>query len=193
MTDDVDIDGKAPFRPRIPPWVALLLIGPVVLAIIMYYLGVSTLNGVLLPEPRTLPTGNMSLPGGATASFSGRWSLLHVGQGDCNEACRETLSRTRAAHQALGGEMPRVQRFFVPTDDAPPGAFLATGDPDLVVLTDGVTSRDAVLTALGEFAEGDVFVADPRGNVVLRFPAGMAMQAMHEDLTLLLRASQSGG
>lgn len=192
MTDDVDIDGQAPFRPRIPPWVALLLIGPVVLAIVMYYVGVSTLNGVLLPEPRTLPAGTMSLPGGATASFSGRWSLLYVGQGDCNQACREALSRMREAHRALGEEMPRVQRFFVPTDETPPREFPATDDPDLVVLTDGMTSRDAVLATLGEFAEGDVFVADPRGSVVLRFPAGMAMQAMHEDLTLLLKASQTG-
>ena len=45
---------------------------------------------------------------------------------------------------------------------------------------------------LGEFAEGDVFIADPLGNVVLRFPAGTTMKDMHEDLNLLLKASQIG-
>jgi hypothetical protein len=49
-----------------------------------------------------------------------------------------------------------------------------------------------VLATLGEFAEGDVFIADPLGNVVLRFPAGAAMKDMHEDLALLLKASQIG-
>ena len=49
-----------------------------------------------------------------------------------------------------------------------------------------------MLAALGEFAEGDVFVADPLGNLVLRFPAGTAMKDMHADLKLLLKASQIG-
>ncbi len=192
MTGEADNDGRLPFKPRIPPWMALLFLGPVILAIILYYVGVSPLNGVLLPEPGTLPTGALGLPDGADARFTGRWALLYVGEGNCEEACRETLSRTRQAQQALGTEMVRVQRFFIATRGAPAGEFRATDDPELVVLADGATSRDAVLAALGEFAEGDVFVADPRGNVLLRFPAGTATKAMQEDLTLLLEASRIG-
>ncbi len=192
MTDKSDNDGRMPFKPRIPPWMALLLIGPIILAIVMYYAAVSPLQGVLLPEPRPLPTGTLSLPDGATTRFGGRWSLLYVGQGNCEEACRDTLSRTLQAQQALGTEMVRVQRFFIATSGAPDAEFRAKDDPGLVVVTDGAISRDSVLAALGEFAEGDVFVADPRGNVMLRFPAGTAMKAMHEDLTLLLEASRIG-
>lgn len=192
MTDKVDNDDRLPFKPRIPPWMALLLLGPVVLAIIMYYVGVSPLNGVLLPEPRALPAGDTSLPGGASVRFDGRWALLYVGPGNCDKACSEALSRTRQAHQALGTDMPRVQRFFVATSGAPNREPGATDDPELVILTDGAAARDEVLAALGEFATGDVFLADPRGNVVLRFPAGTAAQAMQEDLIRLLGASQIG-
>ena len=161
MTDKVDNDDRLPFKPRIPPWMALLLLGPVVLAIIMYYAGVSPLNGVLLPEPSTLPAVDMSLPGGATARFGGRWALLYVGPGNCEKACTDTLSRTRQAHQALGTEMVRVQRFFVATSGAPNREPGATNDPELVVLADGAAARDDVLASLGEFADGDVLFALP--------------------------------
>jgi hypothetical protein len=118
--------------------------------------------------------------------------VLYVGRGDCDDACKETLRRTRQVRRALGKEMSRVQRLFVSTSGQPNSGFLAADQPGLLVMTDELASRDVVLTALGEFAEGDVFIADPLGNVVLRFPAGTTMKDMHEDLNLLLKASQIG-
>lgn len=171
---------------------ALLFFGPIVLGISMYYVGTQNLHGVPLPQPRTLPAGVMVLPDGASAKFGGKWSLLYVGRGDCDEACKEALARTRQIHRGLGEEAPRVQRFFVSTSGAPNAGFVAADHPGLLVLTDGLTSRDAVLATLGEFAEGDIFIADPRGNVVLRFPAGTELKDMQQDLTLLLKASQIG-
>jgi SCO1/SenC len=183
----------------IPALVALLFFGPLALAIVMYYVGGdqwrpsgSVAHGTLLSQPRTLPMGVMILPDGATADFGGKWSLLYVGRGDCDDACKESLYRTRQVRRALGKEASRVQRFFVSTSGAPNPGFLAADHPGLLVLPDGLASRDSVLATLGEFAEGDVFIADPLGNVVLRFPAGSAMKDMHEDLALLLKASQIG-
>ncbi len=165
----------------------------------MYYAGGgqwqpsgSVAHGILLSQPRMLPTEEMILPDGATAGFGGKWSLLYVGRGDCDDACKETLYRTRQVRRALGKEMSRVQRYFISTSGTPNAGFLAADHPGLLVLPDGLSSRDTVLAALGTFAEGDVFVADPLGNVVLRFPAGAAMKDMHEDLALLLKASQIG-
>ena len=183
----------------IPSLMALLFFGPLAVAILMYYVGGeqwrpsgSVAHGILLPQPRTLPTGVMILEDGATADFGGKWSLLYVGLGDCDDACKEALYRTRQVRRALGKEMSRVQRFFVATGGAPNTEFLAAVHPGILVMTEGLASRDAVLASLGTFAEGDVFVADPLGNVVLRFPAGTAMKDMHQDLQLLLKASQIG-
>ncbi|MEO7387254.1 MAG: SCO family protein [Gammaproteobacteria bacterium] len=191
-------DAKRPNR-VVPLLMALLFFGPLAVAILMYYVGGdrwrpdgSVAHGILLSQPRTLPAGVMVLPGGATADFSGRWSLIYVGRGECDDACKEALYRTRQVRRALGKEMSRVQRFFVSTSGAPNSGFLATEHPGLLVLPDGLAARDTVLNTLGEFAEGDVFVADPRYNVVLRFPAGTTMKDMHQDLTLLLKASQIG-
>ena len=183
----------------VPTLMALLFFGPLAVAIGMYYVGGdrwrpsgSVAHGVLLLPPRELPTGVMVLPDGATADFGGKWSLLYVGRGDCDDPCKEALYRTRQVRRALGKEMSRVQRFFVATGGAPNTEFLAAVHPGILVMTEGLASRDAVLASLGTFAEGDVFVADPLGNVVLRFPAGTAMKDMHQDLQLLLKASQIG-
>lgn len=199
MTDPDDTAGWKLANLRIPAWLALLFFGPIVAAIVMYYAGGdawrpsgSVAHGVLLTQPRTLPTGVMILPDGATADFGGKWSLLYVGRGDCDDACKEALFRTRQVRRALGKDMERVQRFFIATSGAPNAGFLAADHPGLLVLTDGQSSRDTVLATLGEFAEGDVFITDPLGNVVLRFPAGTAMKDMHQDLVLLLKASQIG-
>lgn len=199
MTDVAPAADRQRTSRLIPTLLALLFFGPLALAIVMYYVGGdqwrpsgSVAHGTLLSQPRTLPTGAMILPDGATADFSGKWSLLYVGRGDCDAACKETLYRTRQIRRALGKEMARVQRFFISTGGAPNAGFLAADHPGLLVLPDGLTARDSVLATLGEFSEGDVFIADPLGNVVLRFPAGTAMKDMHEDLALLLKVSQIG-
>lgn len=183
----------------IPSLMALLFFGPLAVAILMYYVGGeqwrpsgSVAHGILLPQPRTLPTGVMVLEDGATGDFAGKWSLLYVGRGDCDDACKEALYRTRQVRRALGNEMSRVQRFFIVTSGAPNTGFLAAVHPGILVMTGGLASRDAVLWTLGTFAEGDVFIADPLGNVVLHFPAGTAMKDMHQDLRLLLKASRIG-
>lgn len=190
-------------RPRnsrlVPLLLVLLFFGPLAVAILMYYVGGdqwrpsgSVAHGILLGGNSALPAGGILLPDGATADFSGKWSLIYVGRGDCDEACRQTLYHTRQVRRALGKESGRVQRLFVSTGGVPNPGFLAADHPGLLVLSDGQASRDAVLAALGEFAEGDVFIADPLGNLVLRFPAGSTMKDMHEDLELLLKASQIG-
>jgi hypothetical protein len=178
---------------------ALLFFGPLAVAIVMYYVGGaqwrpsgSVAHGILLSQPRALPTGVMLMADGTAADFAGKWSLLYVGRGDCDAPCQETLYRTRQVRRALGKEMARVQRFFIATTGAPNPGFVAADHPGLLVMNERLAARDAVLAALGEFAEGDVFIADPRGNVVLRFPAGTAMKDMHGDLQLLLKASQIG-
>lgn len=199
MTDAAPTAGRRPASRLVPVLMALLFFGPLAIAIVMYYAGgdqwrpsSSVAHGILLTQPRTLPTGVMILPDGATADFGGKWSVLYVGRGDCDAACREMLYRTRQVRRALGKEMSRVQRFFVTTSGVPNAGFLAADHPGLLVLPDGLDSRDTVLATLGEFAEGDVFIADPLGNVVLRFPAGTEMKDMHQDLALLLKASQIG-
>lgn len=190
MTTDVTTPPRKSRRVLI--LMSLLFFGPVVAAMVMYFGGDgqwrpsgSVAHGILLTPPPALPADT-------TIDFRGSWSLLYVGSGDCADACKEALYHTRQVRRALGKEMGRVQRFFVSTGAAPDLGYLGPNDPGLQVIADGMPARDPVLAALGAPAEGDVFLADPLGNIVLRFPAGTSMKDMHADLQLLLKASQIG-
>lgn len=197
---------STPSRPNwlIPALLALLFFGPLALAGLMYFLGgdawrpaASTAHGILLPEPRSLPEGPIALADPLLTQdgpfqFAGRWSLILVGRGDCSGTCGEMLYRTRQVRRALGREMSRVQRVFVVTAGPTNRLYLATEHPGLAVLPEELVVRERVLLALGEFSDGDVFIADPLGNVIMRFKAGAEMKDMHKDLSLLLKASQIG-
>lgn len=185
---------------RLTLWlVVLVFFGPVILAIGLYFGGDkvwrpagSVAHGILLPTPPILPGGPIMLSGGEALDFRGQWSLVYVGRGDCDDTCEEALYRTRQVRRALGRDASRVQRVFLSTGGRPNVGLLATEHPGLLVLGDGLGTRDVVLQSLGQFGEGDVFVVDPLGNLILRFPAGTAMKDMHQDLDLLLKASQIG-
>jgi hypothetical protein len=180
--------------------VALLFFGPMVAAMVMYFTGGtgflpqgSVAHGTLLPSPKRLPGAPMTLPDGRTLSFEGRWALIYVDGGACDADCQDGLYRTRQVRRALGKENFRVQRVFVTTDGGQPDSqLLASQHPELALVDVRVPDREAVLASLGEYGPGDVFIADPMGNVVLRFAPGTAMKDMHKDLSHLLKASQIG-
>jgi hypothetical protein len=88
--------------------------------------------------------------------------------------------------------MSRVQRLVVPLGTLPPAEQLAREHPELLVVEAGTPARQLLDTALGPGAAGAVYIADPLGNVMMRFPAGTPMKDMHKDLALLLKASRIG-
>jgi len=192
---------KKPANLLVPVLLAALFFGPFLAAVLLYFYGGdgfrpvgSTAHGVLIEAPRTLPAGPQVVAGGETARFDGKWSMLYVHRGDCGPECGEALYRTRQVRRALGREDIRVQRFWVATAPANPGdpGWLTREHPDLVVIGKGDPVESTVLASFGEFQDGDVFLADPLGNVMMRFPAGTSMKDMHKDLSLLLKASQIG-
>lgn len=180
---------------------AALFFGPFLAAVLLYFYGgdrfgptASTAHGILIAEPRTLPSGDRIVAGKPAARFDGKWSIIYIHQGACGPDCADSLLRIRQVRRALGKEDIRVQRIWVAAgaaDGADPG-WLAREHPDLLVIGDGDPALDTVRASLGEFRDGDVFLADPLGNVMMRFPAGTSMKGMHKDLTLLLKASQIG-
>jgi hypothetical protein len=69
---------------------------------------------------------------------------------------------------------------------------MAREHPGIVTVEAGSPARAALDAALGPGSAGAVYVADPLGNVIMRFPAGTPMKDLHKDLSLLLKASRIG-
>lgn len=193
------MSAETPNRPLlIPGLLALLFFGPLLLAIVLYSFGDgwrpsrSVAHGELLAAPYRLPEAVIDeAAAGAALALRGQWLLIYPGPADCGDGCRRDLVATRQVRRALGKEMGRVRRIFVASGGMPDLAFLAREHPTLAVV--GAERETFELLPEGLTLEpGDVLLADPLGNVIMRFPAGTSMRDMHADLKLLLKASHIG-
>jgi cytochrome oxidase Cu insertion factor (SCO1/SenC/PrrC family) len=123
--------------------------------------------------------------------LSGRWTVVHVLGGPCGKNCLEALARTRQVHQALGDDMNRVQRLLVagnpanaPGIDPPPEFAFAVAD-------------SAWLSAFS-FSEAGadpvpgIYLVDPQGYLMMRYPADVDQRGLLADLERLLKISKIG-
>jgi cytochrome oxidase Cu insertion factor (SCO1/SenC/PrrC family) len=191
------------------PLLALLFFAPLLLAFLIYYgsgwrPAGRTNHGVLILPARSLPQVALpqvaltqAAPGGeapaAASVFSGKWSLVYIGRGDCDAECRNTLYFMRQTHFGLANLIPRVQRVFLVTADCCDREFLAREQPNLITLN-AQGSVGAALLALfpGERRAASIFVVDPRGNLMMRYDAHADPKGLHEDLEKLLNLSHIG-
>lgn len=168
---------------------------PFVAAYVTFYFWTpdSRMNyGELLPV-RSLPEVLGARPDGmvlTAADLRGKWVLVQADSGACAERCQKKLYNMRQVRLAQGKNFERVERVWLVLDDASPVA-----EPKL---TEGVhVLRPKDRASLAAFpADGDVrdhvYLVDPMGNVMLRFPKEGDPKRMVKDLQRLLKVSQVG-
>jgi len=178
---------------------AALFLLPLVLAFFTYYGSSwrpagSVNHGVLIQPPRPLPAfapaPGTSAP--AAAPFRGQWSLVYVGDGACEAACRATLYVMRQTRLALNNDMTRVARVFLVTAHccAPE---LAQEHAGLVVLdAQGAPAAPLLQQFPSQQREHTLFVVDPLGNLMMSYDARQNPRGLLEDLKKLLRLSHIG-
>jgi hypothetical protein len=172
--------------------IAAVVVAPVVASYAVYYLfprEAAVNYGTLLP---TAPAPAIE---GARADGSpfrltdlrGRWVLLASGRGDCDASCERRLYATRQARTMQGKEQDRVVRAWLVVGETAPSPALLAQHPGLVV----VRVREAALAQLPGGA-APLYLVDPLGNLVLRYPEDPDIKGMAKDLTRLLKASGIG-
>jgi hypothetical protein len=117
----------------------------------------------------------------------GRWVLLSGGHGDCDASCERKLYASRQARAMQGRDQDRIVRAWLVAGDAMPAASILAQHPGLIV------ARVAA-TALDPFPGGaaTLYLIDPLGNLVLRYPDEPDIRGVANDLTRLLKASRIG-
>jgi hypothetical protein len=178
---------------------ALVFLGPMAVAMGLYFSGFAwrpggtTEHGVLYQPVRPMPEATMTLADapGQVAQLRGKWTLIYVGPAGCDDTCREALVEMRQVRRALGRDMERVQRLWLVTTGTPDVRFLAAEHPGIGLLGPGPPAG-ALAELAGPAAPGDIFLADPLGNLVMRYPAGTGMKGIHGDLKHLLKISTIG-
>jgi cytochrome oxidase Cu insertion factor (SCO1/SenC/PrrC family) len=190
-------DDAARRRGRLKAFFILLVCAaPTIAAYLAFYVWqpAGRVNYGELIEPRPLPAASLvTLAGGpfAVADLKGRWVLVQFDDAACAEPCPQKLFNMRQARVAQGREMDRVERLWVVLDDAAPAAEVARVAEGVHLVRGKGTNLMAVFPA-PESVRDHVFLVDPLGNLMLRFPRDADPRRMMKDLQRLLKVSRIG-
>jgi cytochrome oxidase Cu insertion factor (SCO1/SenC/PrrC family) len=178
-------------------WLILALAAaPVAASYFFYYLWppTSTVNYGDLIEPRPLPDPPLALADGTPFRLSqlrGKWVLVSLDSGRCDERCDRKLLYMRQLRLTQGKDMERVERAWLITDAAVPRPGVVDPYPGTWVaraagagLVERFPARDGVAD--------HIYVVDPLGNLMMRFPRDPEPKRMIKDLSRLLKASRIG-
>jgi hypothetical protein len=131
----------------------------------------------------------------ALQSLRGQWLLVTVASGACAERCQQNLYFQRQLREILGREKDRLDRVWLVTDAAPIPAELQNALQGVHVLRmDSETVARWITPGAGQQAQDHLYVVDPMGNFMMRFPANMDVPGASKakkDLNRLLKASSS--
>ncbi len=154
--------------------------------------------GELIQPQRPLPELTAAAPDGQSVALStlkGQWLLVSVGSGACGPVCEQQLYLQRQLRESLGKEKERVDRVWFVTDAQALPAALQEGLKGATVLR--VPQAQLVQwlePEAGHALPEHLYVVDPMGNWMMRFPAQLDLASAAKakrDLERLLRASAS--
>jgi hypothetical protein len=159
---------------------------PVALAALAYWLdwapGTTANYGELLAPPRPLE-------GPPFDALRGKWVLVSFDAAACDAYCERKLYFMRQVRRAQGKDQERVERLWVLTDAVQPRAEL------LAAIEGTRIERGPALAARFPAAASHadhIYVVDPLGNLMMRYPREPDPSRMLKDLQRLLRLSQVG-
>ena len=164
----------------------LVCAAPFVLGTAAYYLGWHGSNkanyGELL-APRMLEAA-------AFKPLRGKWLLVTFDPALCSAQCEEKLYVVRQVRRAQGAGAERIERVWVISDGGEPPERLRAA----IEGTHFLPLAEAA--PLDAFPPGDrrafIYLVDPLGNLMMRYPADPDPKRMIKDLERLLKWSRIG-
>ena len=181
---------------------------PLAIAAIWYTLlpanyrpGSTTNNGNLIQPIYPVQAFSQKTKDGADYSgkdLETKWTLVHLVNDTCDEACSKWLYNTRQIRIALAEDMERVNRLTVVDSIkvATQNNKMWESHPDMKVIIDdekGTLGPQIRSTADAQpYPENSVFLIDPLGNLMMHFPPNLEPKKLMKDLEKLLKLSRIG-
>ena len=152
--------------------------------------------GTLVEPQRPLPAilaSGLDGKAGPLTALRGQWLLVSVAGGGCDLACEKHLYLQRQLRESLGKEKDRMDWVWLVPDAAPVRAALlpALGQATVLRVRGDELTR-WLEPAHGHRVEAHLYLVDPLGNLMMRFPAGLdaaSASSAKRDLDRLMRAS----
>jgi hypothetical protein len=152
--------------------------------------------GDLIDPQRSLPDLlGTTLDGKAVnlKQLKGQWLLVSVSPAACSEACARHLYLQRQLREGLGKEKDRLDWVWLVNDDAPVASALLPALKEATVIRVPPSALSKWLEPqAGHALEEHLYLVDPLGNWMMRFPAKLDNEAAHKvkgDLDRLMRAA----
>jgi hypothetical protein len=177
--------------------IAAVAIAPIVGSYLLYWFwlpGQQTNYGTLI-SPRSVPEMSVPLVDGTAFSMKqlrGRWALVVVDSGECAKECQEKLWKIRQVRLTQGKEMGRIERVWLIDDDRPPSAELLTEHAGAWAVKALPGPLLSAVEAKGRNPRDHIYLVDPLGYVMMRFPPAAEPRGMMKDLGRLLKYSRTG-
>jgi len=179
--------------------VALICAAPVIASYFTYYVvrpeGRRSFGELIVPQ-RAMPSLSATTLEGRTvplAQLKDQWLLVSVAGGACDARCENHLYLQRQLRESLGRDKDRVDWVWLVDDAAPVRDALRPALAQARVLRVPREQLQAWLQpAAGQALADHLYVVDPQGHWMMRFPAGLDREGAaraRRDVERLLRAS----
>jgi cytochrome oxidase Cu insertion factor (SCO1/SenC/PrrC family) len=189
-------------------WMLLLLAAvcaaPVIASYLVYYVfkpaGGTTSYGTLIRPQRSIPpdmvvrdeTGHpMRLD-----ALKGKWLMVSIDTSACGDACVKKLYFMRQLRATQGAERDRVMTVWLRTDDGamPDAVTIAYPETRKLIAPPAVVAAWLPVDANdpGDSQVQHIYLVDPNGNLMMRFPRDPNPSKIKNDLTKLLKWSGIG-
>jgi hypothetical protein len=181
--------------------VLLVCAAPVVASYFTYYVvrpsTMRSFGELINPQRPTPPLVARALDGQTAQlqALKGQWLLISVAGGACDTVCQNHLYLQRQLRETLGKEKDRLDWVWLVNDDMPVSDTLKPALKGATVLrVPGDKLATWLEPGVGHQLPEHLYLVDPMGNWMMRFPAGFnaesAMKAKR-DVERVLRASAS--
>lgn len=198
-----DAQGNAPQRSK-GRWKLLAVLAvcaaPMIASYLTYYVikPEGRTNYGALIDPRNYPIPAMAstqLDGkpGTLDDYKGKWIMLKVGPSDCAQACQDQLFAMRQLRTMQGKEASRIERVWLITDNEPlETVLLRVNDGTRMLRAPLDTVQKWLPVEQGGKASDHIYLIDPLGNLMMRFPKDADPSKVKKDLGKVLKASAIG-
>jgi hypothetical protein len=170
--------------------IIIIFAAPLLIAWVAYqgqWLHRSTNKGELITPPIALETLNLHFnTENQTESNTRQWLMLYVVPAQEDPINTQPLHNLMQMHKALGKEQPRVARLLLFTQANTLNEFASLqakySGTRMAIIQDNIAALES----------GTYYIADPLGNIILRYSSNLPVESLHKDLQRLLKASRIG-
>ena len=126
-------------------------------------------------------------------AYKGKWIMLQVDEGECREACQKKLYDMRQLRTATGKDRERIERVWLITDDKPLDTMIMREyDGTRMLRVKGDAIKAWLPVEPGATVADHIYMIDPLGNLMMRFPKNADANKIKKDIAKLLKASSIG-